>query len=132
MSDKVNNKIIEQYEAIEIIKNSDFIIYQETNISKSYFSNYNKLRQLKNYTCKLIRIPSIYLNYNDYDNSLKELQRREISKNVDITVSNIIEKNKNDKIVFGINHPTTFLFLEIIKELCMILIFLKNVNIINI
>jgi len=120
-SDKVNNKIIEQYEAIEIIKNSDFIIYQEIDISKSCFSNYNKLCELKNQSCKLIKIPSIYLNYNDYENSLKELQNREISKNVDITVSNIIEKSKNDKIVFGINHPTTFLFLEIIKELCMIL-----------
>jgi len=70
---------------------------------------------------KRCKIPSIYINYNDYDNSIKELQYREIKKKVDITVSNIIDKFKEEKIVFRINHPTTFLFLEIIKELCIIL-----------
>lgn len=120
-SDKVINKIINMDESIEIIKNSDFIIYQEIDIHKSYFSNFEKLCELKNTNCQLIKIPSIYINYNDYDNSIKELQHREINKNVDIAVSTIIEKNKEDKLVFGAVHPTTFFFLEIIKELCIIL-----------
>ncbi len=123
-SDKVNNKIINDNESIEIIKNSDYIIYQEIDISKSYFCNYEKLSELKKTYCQLIKLPSIYVNYNDYDNSIKELKYREITKKVDITVSNIIDKFKEDKIVFGINHPTTVLFLEIIKELCIIL----NIN----
>lgn len=123
-SDKVINKIIDQCESIEKIKNSDFIIYQEINISKSYFCNYKKLCELKKPTCKLIKMPSIYVNYNHYDNSIKELQCREIKNKVDITVSNIIDQFKYDKLVFGINHPTTFLFLEIIKKLCIFL----NIN----
>lgn len=123
-SNKVNNKSINDIESIEIIKNSDFIIYQEIDISKSSFSNYEKLCELKKTYCKLIKLPSIYVNYNDYDNSIKELKYREKINKVDITVSNIIDKFKEDKIVFGINHPTTFLFLEIIKELCIVL----NIN----
>jgi hypothetical protein len=71
----------------------------------------------------LIRIPSIYLDYNNYDNSLQELKRRENEKSVDINVSTIFEKYRNKNIQLMLNkfHPTTFLFLEIMKELCLLM-----------
>jgi hypothetical protein len=120
-SDKCKNKIIDYHESIQQIRVSDVIIYQEINVDKSLFSNTEKLNELKRNSCKLIKIPSIYLNYRDYDNSLKKLRDIENINNVDIKVSNILETFKNFKLMFSNYHPKTFLFLKIMKEICLML-----------
>jgi hypothetical protein len=122
-SNKCKNKILDYNKSIEQIKISDVIVYQEIVKEKSFFSNTETLLSIMKQGCKLIRIPSIYLDYNDYDNSLQELKRRENAKSVDITVSTIFEKYRNKNILLMLNiwHPTTFLFLEIMKELCLLM-----------
>jgi hypothetical protein len=118
---KCKNKIIDYDNSIQAIKDSDIIIYQNIDINKSLFSNTNTLHELTNNSCKLIKIPSIYLIYNDFSNSIKELINRENENNVDIKVSNILYNFKNTNLMLTCNHPKTFLFLEIIKILCILL-----------
>lgn len=136
---KCKNIIIDYDDSIQKIKDSDIIIYQNININKSLFSNTNSLLEIIKNSCKLIMIPSIILNYNDFDNSIKELINRENENNVDIKVSNILYNFKDINLMLTCNHPSTFLFMEIIKILCDLLnydfftedqynIFLKNEN----
>jgi hypothetical protein len=123
-SNKCKNQILNDNISRDIISKSDIIIYQEIDLSKSLFSNYNTLKTMVKGECRLIKIPSIYLIYENYDNSIKELQKREDKNNVDIKVSQIFDKYKYKKLVQSDpSHPTTFLFLEILKELCTILKF---------
>jgi len=120
-SEKCKNKITDPGESISIIRDSDIIIYQNIDIRKSYFCNTERLKALKKKTCKLIIIPSIYYNEHDFDNCIKELIKRETINNVDIKVSCIIKKYKYKKLMITHRHPTTFLFMEIIKSLCVLL-----------
>ena len=69
-------------------------------------------------SCKLIQIPSIYLIYSDFDNSIKELIDRENHNNVDIRVSNIFYYHRNINLMISRYHPNTFLFLKIVKIIC--------------
>lgn len=120
-SEKCKNKIIDYDKSIQKIKDSDIIIYQNIDVKKSLFSNTNTLREITKNTCKLIKIPSIYLIYNDFDNSIKELINNENKNNVDIKISNIIYNFKDKNLMLTCNHPKTFLFMEIIKILCNLL-----------
>ena len=138
-SDKCVNKIIEYSASIERVKISDIIIYQEIAKDKSLFSNTETLVGLKKSTCRLIKMPSIYLEYNNYNISIKELELREKINKTDLIVSNIFNKYKGYNLMLTVRHPNTFLFLEIVKELCRLLqlnfftrerynLFLKNPN----
>jgi hypothetical protein len=137
---KCKNKILDYDTSVQIIKDSDIIIYQNINVNKSLFSNTNTLRELKKNSCKLILIPCIYLIYDDFDNSIKELINRENKNNVDIKISNILYNFRDTNLLLSCcAHPKTFLFMEVIKVLCNLLnydffteeqynIFLKNEN----
>jgi hypothetical protein len=118
---KCKNKILDYDNSIQTIKNSDIIIYQEITVNKSLFCNTNTLVELTNNTCKLIKIPCIYLVYNDFDISIKELIRRENENNVDIKVSDILCNFKDTNLMLTNLHPNTFLFMEVMKRLCNLL-----------
>lgn len=107
----------DNYIAFDIIKNSDIIVYQEISKEKSFFSNTETLQTHQKKSCKLIKIPSIILDYSNFDISIKELKRREIGNKVDIIVSDIFEKYRERNLMLTYNHPNTFLFLEIVDEL---------------
>ena len=66
---KCKNKIIDYDNSIQKIKDSDVIVYQNVDIDKSPFSNAKTLREITKSSCKIIQIPSIYLIYDDFDNS---------------------------------------------------------------
>lgn len=114
---KCKNRYLDYSTIEEQIKKSDYIIFQEIELSKSNFSNPLTLRNMTKKSCKLIKIPSIYYLENKSETSLKELKLREEKLNVDIKVSKIIEKFNEKKLMLTHNHPTTFFFLEILKEL---------------
>ena len=115
------NSFTEYEESLEQIKLSDVIIFQEINKNKSLFSNEETLRQMKKSTCTLIKLPSIFFHYDNYDKSLVELQNREIINNVTIRVSQIINKYKTETLMLTYNHPSMFLYLEILKEICLLI-----------
>ena len=117
-SEKCKNKIIDYDFSIQKIKDSDIIVYQNVNIDSSPFSNTKTLCEIKKISCKIIQIPSIYLIYNDFDNSIKELINRENNNNVDIRVSNIFYYFRNTNLMISRYHPNTFLFLKIVKIIC--------------
>lgn len=120
-SKKCKDKIIDYNHSLEYIKICDYIIYQDISINNSTFSNEDVLSKIKKIDCKLIKMPCIFIDYSSYDISLKELIRRETEKNVDIKVSEIIDNYKEHVLMLTINHPKTFVFLEIIREICKIL-----------
>jgi hypothetical protein len=120
-SDKVKNKIVEYDASIDAIKNSDIIIYQQISKERSSFCNTESLQIIKKESCKLILVPYMYFKYSDFNNSIEELKKREIRNKADICVSDIYQKYKGDCLMLGVNHPTTFLFLEVVDEICKIL-----------
>ena len=120
-TDKCRNKITNHSDIIDRIKVSDIIIYQEISTEKSLFSNTIRLSELKKDNCKLYKIPSVYLLISDFDNSLKELEKRESENNVDLKVSLIIEKFRNRPLMLTYNHPNTFFLLQIMKEISLAL-----------
>lgn len=120
-SAKCKNKIVDYDNSIKKIQDSDIIIYQNIDVNKSLFSNTNYLTQITKNSCKLIQIPSVYLIYNDFDNSIKELIKRENENNVDVKVSNIFYKFRDNNLMLTCFHPKTRLFMEIIKILCNLL-----------
>jgi hypothetical protein len=69
----------------------------------------------------LIKIPSIYLDYSNYSSSIKELKKRELENKVDIIISDIFEEYREQSLMLTINHPNTFLFLEIVNRICKLL-----------
>jgi hypothetical protein len=120
-SNKCENKILNYQQSMQQIKKSDVIIYQHINESKCNFSNPNFLNQVKKESCILIQISCIHFDYSYFEKSLVELKKREIQKGVDIKVSKFIESNPKYKMMLSIYHPNTFLFLEIMKEILLIL-----------
>ena len=50
--------------------------------------------------------------------SIVELEKRELEKEVDIKVSQIFNKYRSQTLMLTVFHPTTFLFLEVVKEIC--------------
>jgi hypothetical protein len=120
-SEKIKNKVLDYDTSIQIIKESDYIIYQNIDKSKSLFCNTTTLRDMTKSSCKLIQMSSIKLEYNDFDNSIKNLIDRENKNNVDIRISDILYNFRNKNLMLSINHPNTFLFMEIIKLLCNLL-----------
>jgi hypothetical protein len=62
--------------------------------------------------------------------------------NVSILISDIIKENSDKQLLLDRIHPTTFLFLEIIKKICIIMnidffteteynFYMKNINFVN-
>ncbi len=117
-SNKCTNKILDHENAIQRINDSDIIIYQEIRLTRSLISNQEFLQTNKKYDCILIKLPSIYLDYSDYNNSIQILENKEITKNVDIKCSDIIKQFKDRQLMLSVNHPNTFLFLKIVEQIC--------------
>lgn len=120
-SDKCKNKILNYDDGIKVIENSDVIIYQNISLEKSFFCNKETLNKIKKNSCIMIQLPHIYFDYNDYNNSIIELEKRENKKNVDLKVSPIFKNYKNHNLMISKKHPKTFLFLRITYILCCIL-----------
>ena len=118
---KCKNKVYNYDKVIKLIKASDIIIFQEVCPEKSLFCNKKTISSLIHKSCKLLVFPSIHINYRNYKNSLKELQRREKLNKVDITVSDIIIKHEGKNLMVNstsIKHPGTLFFMEITKKIC--------------
>ena len=115
------NKVLEYEKVLEEIQKSDVVVYQEICQEKSIFCNTPFLKSVVKESCKLVKIPSICLDYDTYDVSMQELVKREIENNVDVRVSEMFEKNKDRRLMLTLWHPNTFLFLEVVNEICKLL-----------
>jgi len=120
-SDKCKNKITYYGKAIDRIKKSDVIIYQNVDKSKSSYCNTEYLKSYKQDNCKLICLPSIFFKYENFNESLRLLREREEKSYVDVKVSEIFLMFKDKQMMLSINHPKTFLFLFITNRLCKML-----------
>ena len=123
-SDKCLHKILNANEGIEFLKNCDSIIYQNIKRETSPFFNSENIFSYKKKECLLISITSIHLDINSYDESINKLKEIDDNNNNTIKVSRIIEKYyPHHKLLLSLslNHPSTFLFLEILREICSIM-----------
>ena len=114
-SDKCVNKILDNDSGLAKVRTSDVIVYQEVCAAKSSFCNEQTLRAL-NPTARLLKLPSIQFEAGDV--SIKEgLCQREVANRVDIVVSDMFDRF-GTKLMLDICHPTTFMFLEIVRDIC--------------
>lgn len=120
-SDKCQNKIMNPMTAVDLIKKSDVIIFQEVNVNKSPYSNTKTLTQLIKKGCQLIKIPSAHLLYDEFDTSIQELCSREDKNYVDVKFSSILYQFRERNLMLSPDHPNTFFFMEIMKKLCLLL-----------
>ena len=118
-SDKCKNKILNVQEGIEFIKKCDYILYQKIRKETSPYFNTEDLKNYKKPTAKIFSISKILVPFENYQESILKFKEVDEDENNNIKVSKIIENIKNINIIL-INkyHPTTFLFLEIIKHIC--------------
>lgn len=109
-SEQVKFHIFEDSKKREIIQTSDVLIYQPNFTSLQLISENSSHNQFK------IGIPPILVNSKEF------MIEKEEKYSTKIKVSEIIKKHK-DKVLYirQENHPSTFLYLEILKEICSIL-----------
>ena len=109
-SEQVKFHIFDDPKKREIIQTSDVLIYQPNFTSLQLISANSSDNQFK------IGISPILLN------NKKFMIEKEEKYNTKIKISEIIKKHK-DKVLYiqQENHPSTFLYLEILKEICSIL-----------
>lgn len=123
-SHKCKNKIINYQEGIDFLRNCDYVFYQNIKDTTSAYFNKSSIHSYIKPTTMTISISSIHVELNDYDATIKELERRDNDFNNTIKVSAIIKdciENKNKQIhdlLITIHHPTTFLFMEILIQIC--------------
>jgi hypothetical protein len=91
-------------------------VFQEICKEKSTFCNAETLRRLKKPSCALIQLPSIHIDFSN-PQSMAELERREEMNKVDVRVTPMLKRHGQTS-MRTINHPTTFLFFEIMDEIC--------------
>jgi hypothetical protein len=114
---KVQNRIMDFSNYEQVIASSDVICYQEVVQEKSTFCNSVTIGQLKKPSAQLIKFPSFFFKVNESEESIRALVERETRNSVDITVSNIIQKNPAYYMISE-HHPSTSLLLEVLRELC--------------
>ena len=121
-ANKCENKIFNNDYSIDFIKKCDYVFYQKICEKTSELFNEDKIKKYINNNCKLISLPSIWIDNSDYNNSINELKKRELQNQNNIIVTDIIEKyNSTNKLFHTVNHPTTFLFIKIMEKIAAFL-----------
>jgi hypothetical protein len=122
-SDKCKKKILNPFTGIDFLKRCDYIVYQHIKKETSLFFHYNALLTYKKDSCKMISVSKIYITKDNTEESLDKLKNLDKEEANTIQVSNILDKHNNNLPLLLLNkwHPTTFLFLEIMKELCTLM-----------
>ena len=120
---KPTPSITNTQEAVERLQNSNFIIYQNILESTSKDFNFKKIREYSS-VAKLISFSSMIYDPNDPNEFYqKGMADRDKQFNVDITANQIIEKHGNKvkvlKDTAKPNHPCSFYFLELVREICI-------------
>jgi len=106
---QINRNIFDKEKILELLINSDYVVYQP-----NFYNNkivQNSLR--KNLHLKQITLSPIFVNNPQF------MIDKEKKYNCNITVSHIIKNNNDIKLYTNKDyHPTTFLLLEIAKQIC--------------
>lgn len=128
--DQTRYNIYDQDEGIKYLKSCKVIVYQKIKPTTHEVFNYKKIEEYASSDAKLISFPTIW--YNDQDKDISSMQDREVKLNISLKVSEIISRNLNRKLMITENctkpdHPNSYLFLEIVREICNII----NVNFFN-
>jgi hypothetical protein len=118
--DKCVNKIYDTTEGIEFIKKCDIIFYQKIRPETSQYFNFNNIITYNKYA-RFISMPSIKIDLKNVEESLKKLRMREVKYKHDICITSIFKKHTEDVLLLSHDHPTTFLFMEIMKKICKFL-----------
>lgn len=108
--EQINRNVFDFTNCMDLLNSADIIIYQP-----NYQTN-NILSNLKNQNIKQLTISPIFINNIDY------IIQKETKYNCSIIVSKIIDDNSTKKLYLTKDyHPNTFLYLEILREICNLL-----------
>lgn len=121
-SKKCKNLVLDTQKTLSHIRLSDVIVYQQCKSTKSSYCNSEYLEKMKKRSCRLIQISSIYVDIPNFDSSIQDMVDRENTNNPTLRVSDLLKHfyGKKDTML-NKNHPNTFLLLEIVKELSVML-----------
>ena len=110
-NEQIQYNITERGKIIESLQTTDVVIYQPHFDSNNIVEDTCISNQIK------ITIAPIFVN------STERMKIKEKKYNTSIRASEIIERNKDQKLYIKDkdNHPSSFLLLEIIKEICSLL-----------
>ena len=112
--------VVEKENGIERVMDSSFLIYQHLSSGASDEFNSEKIK-LYNPACNFISISSFYFDPDiPRENRLSGMIRRAKTHNIDVPSYKIIEQHgpKIEIINSEPNHPSTFYFLELVREIC--------------
>jgi len=109
---QVGRNIYDSKKFVDIMIQSDYIVYQPHWDTKQLIKKISD----KNEHLLFITLTPIFVNKTDF------MKRKEKKYNCKISCCNIIKNNKHKTLFLkNDNHPTTFLYLEIIKQICNII-----------
>jgi hypothetical protein len=111
--------LTDRVESIDFLKSVDVIVYQHIKPKTSKYYNYEKIPEYAKADCKLISISSFVYN-KDNPEYLRIMKEKADDFKISIPAHKLIEKH-GDKIKSGDyddNHPNTFYFLEVMREIC--------------
>lgn len=126
-SDKCHSKILDYSEGIDYLMKCDYIIYNKIKDRTSVFFNADALQSYAKPSCVLVSITSIFIELDKYQTGVSELLYRDIIQCNTIKVSTMIyeymkqEGKQLSDLLITKNHPTTYLFMVIMEELCNIM-----------
>ena len=106
---QIDRNIFDKKKILELLIHSDYVIYQP-----NFYHNQTVNIALKKNTHLIpITLSPIFVN------DLQYIIKKEKKYNCNILCSEIIKNNKDHKLYINRdNHPTTFLLLEIAKQIC--------------
>jgi len=110
-------------DGVKHIEESDVVIYQP--IASDQTSEFYHMGLMENYisdSAKSITVPIVVFDVEkDYDSQIRRLRRKENFKSMEIKAVPYFQKYKDrtEDLMLNYNHPTTFLFLEILREVCL-------------
>jgi hypothetical protein len=117
---QANHNIFNTDEGIDYIKSSDYIIYQKIKPSTSTSFNYEKIASYAKPSARLVSLTYIHYNKKASD-PLQGMVEREELLSPDIRISKLISEHP-DRENFKFNakgtHCNSFVFLEILREIC--------------
>ena len=120
-ADKCERKMLDYGRCVAELRTSDVVVFQEICADKSVFCNAVGLRELTSPGCRLLKLPSVHMDYSRFEESLAELARRETLNAVDVSVSDLFRSSRDRQrqdLMLSIVHPTSKLFLHILVKIC--------------
>lgn len=111
-------KINDEQDGINFLKEADILIYQHIQQSTSRLFNTDIVMSYIKKECKLISMVSIVLSKDNFESDLSKLVKQDLKYNNTLQIGAIVQQNLKKFLMLSCCHPTSFFYLQIMKQLC--------------